>query len=728
MRVVRRRLVSILEFFSLAGVAIAVPVLDVFGRSPETFVRAGATRADLWTFAIVVGLGPPLAFAAGELLIGMLHDRTARRFHAVAATGLVIVALLPVFRDSLGARGVPLLVLASTVAVAAALAALRFAWIRSWVRFAAPLPLAAITMFMFVSPVADIASAEVAAPVEIEDSLEFDGPIVMLVFDEFPLSVLLDDTGTIDRHRYPNFARLADGSTWFRNATTVAARTEQAVPAMLTGRYPTDEIRAPDWSQYPDNLFRLLAGAYEMHVDEEITKLCPAEHCPDEPVVDDPPKATSSTTLSTVATTENEPPESAPASTAREPRGDLFGLARQVVRDRLALEPVDRVAETQVSESVTATNERTIDPAAIPATTSSTTPAITPGLNADGFARLMDLQPTRFVEFLANIAAATNDRSFHFLHVLLPHVPWHLTASGIPYEYSYERSLQFPGFYRGWSSQTAADAARVRVAMQIGYVDALIGSLIDQLEQNGLWDDAMVIVAADHGLGLHPGARMRYLGPESEDLLSVPLFVRIPGAVPDIDDRPAEIVDVLPTIADALGVSLPWPTDGVSLFGSARVAGTHPFASGTIGQAPTIDQVDVSQHLDAVLTDAAEHFRPTTNGHSRDRDFLDLGDGAEHIGRSIDVPQVRPIDAELDYPSAEKFGDVATDAPLPLHVVGHAPNGETGILIGVTINGTVAGVARTFADRDESARFTALLDPAFVDPGHNDIGFVVIDE
>ncbi len=724
MPAVRHRLVSILEFFSLAGVAVAVPILDVFGRSPETFVRAEATRSDLWVFAIVVGLGPPIAFAVAELLVGLMHDRAARRFHAVAATLLVIVAVLPLFRDSLGARGVPLLVLSVAVALTTTLAALKFSWIRSWVRFAAPLPVAAIAMFLFVSPVADIAGADVAAPIDIEDSLDFDGPIVMLVFDEFPLSVLLDDTGTIDHERYPNFARLADASTWFRNATSVAARTEQAVPAMLTGRYPTDEIRAPDWSQYPDNLFRLLAGAYEMYVDEEITALCPVEHCPDEPAQTDPPTSSTTPPASTTSTTES--PASRSESASSEPRDDLFGLARQVLRDRVALTPVDRVAETQVSESVTATTGRTIDPAAIPATTASTVPAIAPGLSAEGFARLMDLQPTRFVEFLANIDAAQRDRSFHFLHVLLPHVPWHLTATGIPYEYSYERSLQFPGFYRGWSSQTAADAARVRVAMQVGYVDALIGSLIDQLEQAGLWDKAMVIVAADHGLGLHPGERMRYLGPESEDLLSVPLFVRVPGADARVDDRPAEIVDLLPTIADALGVSLPWPTDGVSLYGTPRVAGTHPFASGTIGQAPTIDQVDVTQHLDSVLADAAEHFRPTTNGHARDRDFLDLGDGAEHIGRSIEDPRLQRVEAELDYPNVDDYGDVKNDEPLPLHVVGHVPGGATDVLVGVTINGTVAGVARTFADRDEPARFTALLDPAYLRPGDNAIAFVVI--
>ncbi len=51
----------------------------------------------------------------------------------------------------------------------------------------------------------------------------------------------------------------------------------------------------------------------------------------------------------------------------------------------------------------------------------------------------------------------------------------------------------------------------------------------------------------------------------------MPLFVKYPGQDGgEIDDRPAHTVDILPTIADVVGVEPPWEVDGISLLGDAR--------------------------------------------------------------------------------------------------------------------------------------------------------------
>jgi hypothetical protein len=60
-------------------------------------------------------------------------------------------------------------------------------------------------------------------------------PVVMIVFDEFPVASLMDVDGNIDGALFPNFRRLQQDSIWFRNATAVATFTEYAVPALLTG-------------------------------------------------------------------------------------------------------------------------------------------------------------------------------------------------------------------------------------------------------------------------------------------------------------------------------------------------------------------------------------------------------------------------------------------------------------------------------------------------------------
>lgn len=100
-------------------------------------------------------------------------------------------------------------------------------------------------------------------------------PVVMVVFDEFPLTSLLGRGGRIDARRYPNIAALAGDSTWFANATGVHDRTTKAVPAILTGGLPRSG-KLPLARDHPRSLFTFLRRSHEMNVSEEATSLCPA--------------------------------------------------------------------------------------------------------------------------------------------------------------------------------------------------------------------------------------------------------------------------------------------------------------------------------------------------------------------------------------------------------------------------------------------------------------------
>ncbi len=104
-------------------------------------------------------------------------------------------------------------------------------------------------------------------------------PVVMVVLDELPLTSLLDGKGRIDRVRYPNFAALAQDSTWYANATTTADSTKLAIPSILDGRSPVVGVPAT-FSGHPRNLFTLLhARGYRLKVQEEATSLCPYTNC-----------------------------------------------------------------------------------------------------------------------------------------------------------------------------------------------------------------------------------------------------------------------------------------------------------------------------------------------------------------------------------------------------------------------------------------------------------------
>ena len=97
--------------------------------------------------------------------------------------------------------------------------------------------------------------------------------------DEFPEVSLLDGQGGIDRELFPSFSGLSHRATWYRNSTTIAGFTEEAVPAILTGRYPTATRTPPTASAHPRNLFTMLDGHYSLNVHETVTHLCVAAEC-----------------------------------------------------------------------------------------------------------------------------------------------------------------------------------------------------------------------------------------------------------------------------------------------------------------------------------------------------------------------------------------------------------------------------------------------------------------
>lgn len=72
----------------------------------------------------------------------------------------------------------------------------------------------------------------------ISDSEELPN-VVMIVFDELLLISLLDEESLVDEVRYPNFARLAKHSHWFRSTSTTHFSTRSgALIGILTGWYP----------------------------------------------------------------------------------------------------------------------------------------------------------------------------------------------------------------------------------------------------------------------------------------------------------------------------------------------------------------------------------------------------------------------------------------------------------------------------------------------------------
>jgi len=110
----------------------------------------------------------------------------------------------------------------------------------------------------------------------------------------------------------------------------------------------------------------------------------------------------------------------------------------------------------------------------------------------------------------------------------------------------------------------------------ISFIDAEVGRLLDKLDALGIAEQTLVIFTTDHGhfLGQHG---LIAKGPfHYEDMLKVPFIVRCPGEVAAgrVSDDLQSLVDLTPTILEAVGVPVPSGMQGVSQWSSWRGEGS----------------------------------------------------------------------------------------------------------------------------------------------------------
>jgi arylsulfatase A-like enzyme len=111
--------------------------------------------------------------------------------------------------------------------------------------------------------------------------------------------------------------------------------------------------------------------------------------------------------------------------------------------------------------------------------------------------------------------------------------------------------------------QAGGDAYRGEVR----FVDAQIGRLVEFLRADGAWDDTAVVFVSDHGEALGEHGEETHGSFCWDSTIRVPLIVRDPGGgrAGERSREVVSVVDVYPTLADAMGLSVPPGLDGVTL-------------------------------------------------------------------------------------------------------------------------------------------------------------------
>ncbi|MCA9064372.1 MAG: sulfatase-like hydrolase/transferase [Planctomycetaceae bacterium] len=515
-------------------------------------------------------------------------------------------------------------------------------------------------------------------------------PVILIVFDGFPGMLLCKDDCEIDGDLFPAFQRLAQQSTWYRNASTVHYRTDNAVPAILTGLYP-DIRKFPVAADHPHNLFQILYDSeqFQMTVFEPVTRLCPKE-----------------------------------LANQTQPRSRAQRLER-MLHTFLCVLTKTTVPESQLTEEFS-----------IPRSWFGIVP-----VPDDLFVQEQGLinwpwnheREEQFRHFIQTIRPA--DRTpFRFLHVVLPHDPWIYLPSGHHYDDIMDVDLAPFGAHgdigEDWGpDQLCANIGMQRQLLQLQAVDMWLGQMLDRLEATGEADRSLLIVTGDHGMAFTAGRGRRE--PSSEtvaEIYSVPLFIRLPGQNDGItSDANVETIDILPTIAEVIDLQLKEPVDGFSLLHDEppRLRKTMTGPGGTL----YLDS-DFPQRFAAI-----ERCRGVFDNPDPKQRLWDLNESPELIGKSIGELSVvadQTIPCRLLRGSGT--GSSGTDAVIRCFVEGDLPDipvaehssvGGTEE-IAIALNGSIAAVTRTTTDPQLAGRFAAMIPESLYSRDQNELAIFVV--
>jgi hypothetical protein len=669
-----------LQLLALCGLAVAQPVFAVLGEEPTYFVVHGVEGFDLVLFAVALVFIPPAVLFVVLAALRVVSAAAERVTMTLMVGGLVALTIVPALDRAAQLSDAVFVVLLVVIAVGGAIAYARWRAARTFLTFLSPAPALFVVMFLFTSPASALLDT---GDVQVLSGNASDTPVVMVVFDEQALGVLLKPDGSLDAERFPGFARLASKSTWYPNATTISLSTHQAVPAILTGTVQ-DIATPPTASAFPRSLFTMLGRSHLVHADENVTSLCPESIC---------------------------------GAGERPVEGSLE-------RDSMLVYLHSLLPDDLASEWLPALGGRWGNFGDVPATSAEpSSSAPTPTGARPGPKPSTGRVAGNFSAFLDSIASASRVPWLWYHHALLPHIPYRHFPDGTEYDSVYYTfGLDGSGADITWFVDADfMDVTAQRLLLQTGYVDHLVGAMLDELEAKGVLDEALVVVTADHGVSLRAGEPLRGptdgRGASRHEVQPVPLFVKYPHEERgEVDRRDVQITDILPTVADVLDVELSdeWQFEGQSLLGPAPQDRPRRFINERLRS--SLEPGRFSARIRNSIVDLPGR-----------RDFVGVAPYGSLVGQHASDLEGEPnAGAVVRLVNGDAVEKVDPAGVTPALLRGTVEGLGADDWLAFAVDGTIVSTGPVY--EHDGANVIALLDPKALTPGSHDLRAYAISE
>ena len=661
------------------ALAVAQPLFDIIKDNGTFFVSRSLFPSEIILYTFLFSIGLPLFMG----LLLFVASRFSLLFYTFFRKLLLFTSLFLLTLYSL--KTLPFgffnLILALLIGFILLSIYERFNKTQRFLTFLSPTILIVPLLFLFFSPTKSLLFQKDFFFENV--ALKNKVPVVMIVFDELTTTSLMNEKRSIDSQRYPGFSSLLPDFTWYRSAATVADTTDYAIPAMITGNYPGNKRASPVYNNYPHNIFTVLGNKYKLNVYENLTQICPIAYCQGAMIRD--PFWTALKTLFS----------------------DTWILYQHILLPKNFKKYL-----VPIHFSWSHFGQSHID-------------------LMEGHTEVLPL----FFERLAK-----NPLGFHFIHLNQPHQPFiHMPSGKYYFGGDIDQGLiktdgQIPGKTYHWATEWTAIQAYQRHLLQTGFTDLLLGQILEKVKKAGIYDDALIIVTADHGISFRMGISARHLNPKSPknaaDVLSVPLFVKLPGQKQGkVSDDPVLTIDIVPSIAKTLGLSLPYSVDGM------------PFSSPSIKKRLSFFAKDTALNKYPVPTELLKDRYQTLNRKlavfgseaTKPNGLYNIGPYQHLIGKHPEdfrIEQNNNVTVKIfgshNFKNVDKEKDI-----LPCRVKGNLYTNEktkTHQKIAIAFNGIFVATTLSWNWENGDERFSAMIAEKHLKKGNNLVEVYLIKE